>query len=89
MRLIRPFPARRLAVIHLAAWSSFVALFALDGYYDLPHVGPILVSALVFLVLAPLVVATCFFVPASGVASPRPIQNFVRLSPWFLSMLWA
>ena len=86
---MQPFLARRLVAIHFAAWCGFIVMVAVDAYFDLPRVGPIPLSALVFLALAPLVVATSFVVPASMVTSSRPIQNFVRLSPWFLSTLWA
>ncbi len=60
---------------------------ALDGYFNLPTVDYIPLSACAILVGAPVLIAFSFVKPTPS-APWNKFPKFLRLSPWFLGMLW-
>src|SRR5581483_3174675 len=82
------FIARHLVAIHLVAWSVFIGLIILDGYFDLPHPLSVPFSAYVVLVGAPFIIAISFRRPAPDISLPESLRRFIRFSPLGLGGLW-
>ena len=88
MSASHPFIARHLVAIHLAAWSIFIGLIVVDGYFDLPHPLSVPFSAYVVLVGVPFIIAVTFRRLAPDISLPESLRRFIRFSPFGLGGLW-
>jgi hypothetical protein len=89
MSASQSFFARHLIVIHVATWISVIALGVSEGYFllDLPHPFSVPFTVYISLVGLPFIIIPSFRATTPSV-SLESSRKFIRISPWFLTVLW-
>src|SRR6478609_4100149 len=88
MRASPAFFGRHLVAIHATAWAIIVGIAACDGYFDLPHLLSVPLSASVVLLGVPFIVVFSVRGPAPDISLPESLRRFIRYSPFYLGGLW-